>query len=158
MNYKIALYYITAMVVVFSLIFSGCVSAPPKTTPIPTATPVQTASPQSIAPSINVTSYPATSDVDTDFGIDWEVLGGTPGSISKTAIIWGFNNGRANITDYTNISAVQTGNTPEQFNATLNVPDNSTIYFRAYAVVDGLEIYTKEYQTVIFPSAVSGEP
>jgi len=158
MKYKTVLYTVTAIVIVFSLIFSGCVSVPPKTTPIPTVIPTQTASPEPIAPTINVTSYPVSSDVDTDLGIDWEVIGGTPGTISKTAIIWDFNKGSANISDYSNISKVLTGNTPEQFNTTLNVPDNSTIYFRAYAVVDGMEIYTKEYQTVIFPTAVSGEP
>jgi hypothetical protein len=158
MKYKLVLYYITAIVIVFSLLFSGCVSVPPKTTPMPTVIPTQTASSQSVVPVINVTSYPASSDVDTDFGIDWDVTGGTPGIISKTAIIWDYKRGSAKISDYSNISAVQTGKTPEQFNDTLNVPDNSTVYFRAYAVVDGIEIYSQEYQTVIIPSAVSGEP
>ncbi len=58
------------------------------------------------------------------------------------------------------MSEVQTGNTPEQFNAIINIPVNSTIYtiyFRAYAVVDGTDIYSKEYQTIIVPSASSGD-
>lgn len=154
MKYKRVLHYIPAIVIVFLLLFSGCVSAPPKTTP----TPAQTAGLESINPAINVTSYPESTDADTDLVIEWEVSGGATGNISKTAIIWGFNRGSANLSEYSNMSAVQTGVTPEQFNATLNFPDNSTIYFRAYAVVDGIDIYSKEYQTVIIPSAVSGEP
>ena len=132
----------------------------PQTTPTPAITPVPTVSPAAIAPAINVTSYPESTDVDTGLGIDWQVSGGITGKISKTAIIWDFNNGSANISDYSNMSEVQTGNTPEQFNAIINIPVNNTIYtiyFRAYAVVDGTDIYSKEYQTIIVPSASSGD-
>ncbi len=55
------------------------------------------------------------------------------------------------------MSEAQKGNIPEQFNAIIDVPANSTIYsiyFRAYAVVDGTDIYSKEYQTIIIPSTV----
>jgi len=160
MIFRTVLQYITAMIIVFSLLFSGCVSVPPQVTPAPTMTPVPTVSPEAIAPTINVTSYPESTDADTGLGIDWQVSGGKTGQISKTAIIWDFNNGTANISDYSNMSEVQTGNTPEQFNAIINIPANSTtytIYFRAYAVVDDTDIYSKEYRTIIVPSAASGD-
>ena len=128
MIFRTVLQYITAMIIVFSLLFSGCVSVPPQVTPAPTMTPVPTVSPEAIAPTINVTSYPESTDADTGLGIDWEISGGITGKISKTAIIWDFSNGSADISDYPNMGEVQSGNSPEQFNAIINVPVNHTTY------------------------------
>jgi hypothetical protein len=138
------------------VIISGCVNAPSsKVTPAVTAPSVVATV---AAPAIIVTSYPASVDTETDLGIDWEVSGGMPGNISRTAIIWGFNMSSANVSDYPEMSTVKTGKTPQQFNTILDVPlNNGTIYFRAYAVVDGIDIYSDEYQTIIVPPAVSGE-
>lgn len=160
MIFKTVRQYVTAMIIVFSLLFSGCVSVPPQATPTPTITPAPTISPVEIAPAINVTSYPESTDADTGLGIDWQVSGGKTGQISKTAIVWDFSNGSADISDYSNMSEVQTGNSPEQFTAIIDLPVNSTaykIYFRAYAVVDGVDIYSREYRTIVVPSAASGD-
>ena len=135
----------------FTLIISGCMNAPSsQVTPTVTIPSVPTVT--SMAPTIMVISYPASVDTDTDLGIDWTVSGGKPGNISKTAIIWGFNRSSANVSDYPEMSTVRTGTTPQQFNDILEaIPANSTIYFRAYATVDGIDIYSDEYQTIIVP-------
>ncbi len=146
------IHHIAALAIVFSLFISGCMSTPP-----PQITPAQTATPVPGAPVINVTSYPESIDADTNLSIDWEVVDGAPGNIIKTAIIWGFKEGSPAISDYEGMSTVQTGKTPQQFNATLNAPSNGTIYFRAYAVVDGTDVYSKEYRTEVVPPNVSGE-
>ncbi len=150
--------HIIFVAILFSLFISGCVNAPSsQVTPTATAPPV-VATVTSIAPTIIVTAYPASVDPDTDLAIDWEVSGGMPGNIRRTAIIWGFNSSTANVSDYPEISTVWTGKTPQQFNVTLNVPPtNVTIYFRAYAAVDGIDIYSDEYQTIIVPPATGSE-
>ncbi len=160
-NRKIS-YHIISVAIFFSLFVSGCVNAPSsQVMPAVTAPSVPTIVPSpvtSTAPTIIVISYPASVDPDTDLAIDWNVSGGMPGNISKTAIIWGLNKGSANVSDYPEMSTVRTGTTPQQFNVTLeSLPTNGTIYFRAYAAVDGIDIYSDEYQTIIVPSAAGGE-
>lgn len=149
--------YILFAGILFSLFISGCVNEPSsQVTPVPSVTPVPTVT--AVPPTITVTSYPASVDTDTDLGIDWNVSGGMPGNISRTAVIWGFNMSNANVSDYPEMSTVRTGKTPQQFSVTLNISyTNVTIYFRAYAIVDGIDIYSDEYQTIIVPAAISGE-
>jgi len=145
----------------FSLFISGCVNVPSSQAPptvtvpsVPTIVPTVT----STTPTIKVMSYPASVDTDTDLGIDWIVSGGTPGNISKTAIIWGLNRSNASVSNYPEMSTAWTGTTPQQFNVTLEgLPTNGTIYFRAYAAVNGIDIYSDEYQTIIVPQASGGE-
>ncbi len=146
-------------IIIFSLLISGCVNAPsPQVTPTPTVPSAPTIVP-SPPPTITVISYPESIDTETDLGIDWNVSGGMPGTISRTAIIWGFNMSSANVSDYPEMSTFRTGKSPQQFSVTLNVPNqtNVTIYFRAYATVDGIDIYSDEYKTIIVPPATSGE-
>ncbi len=153
-------YHIISIVIFFSLVISGCVNAPSsKVRPTVTVSSVPTIVPSpSMAPTITVTSYPASVDNETDLAIDWTVSGGTPGNISETAIIWGLNKSNADVSGYPEMSTVSTGTTPQQFNATLQgLPTNGTIYFRAYATVDGVDIYSNEYQTIIVPVSTGGE-
>jgi hypothetical protein len=164
------------------LIVSGCTNPAPKSTPVPTAkytetpaetptqqaTPVPTAKPIPTAtpertavtaakPSINVTSYSTSVTGESNFTITWVVSGGTIGTISKTMILWGFNSGGMNIKDYSRNSTVQTGQTPGTFSAELKAPaGGGPIYFRAYAMVDGTDIYSAEYQIVINPRYTGG--
>ncbi len=130
---------------------SSQVTSPVAATSVPTIAATVT----SMAPTIKVIYYLASVDADADIGIDWTISGGTPGNISKTAIIWGFNRGNASVSDYPEMSAVWKGTTPKQFNVTLNAPPtNGTIYFRAYATVDGIDIYSDGYQIIIVPPPV----
>ncbi len=151
-------YHIIFMAIFFSLFISGCVNVPSSQV-TPTAPSVPTIAPSpSVAPTIIVTSFPASVDNETDLAIDWTVSGGTPGIISKTAVIWGLNKSNADVSGYPEISTVSAGTTPQQFNATLQgLPANGTIYFRAYATVDGIDIYSDEYQTIIVPPDAGGE-
>ncbi len=129
-------------------------------TPMSTATPISaiTSAPTANATvsattaTINVTSYPASVQGGANFTIQWQVSGGTPGTISNTAILWGFNSGGMNITDYLRSSAAQTGSTPQTFSAELTAPSGGgPIYLRAHAVVDGVDIYSPEKQIAIIP-------
>ena len=162
MRYRNISVHILFVVILFSLFISGCVNAPSsQVTPTPTVPSVPTIVPSPVTstpPTITVTSYPASVDTDTDLGIDWSVSGGMPGNISRTAVIWGYNMSNASVSDYPEMSTVLTGKTPQQFTVTLNVPQtNATIYFRAYATVDGIDIYSDEYHTIIVPPATGGE-
>jgi hypothetical protein len=160
------------------LIVSGCMNPAPKSTPEPTATstetpaatptqtaPVPTATPvptptseiTAVKPSINVTFYSTSVTGESNFTVNWEVSGGTPGTISKTMILWGYKSGNGNITDYPRNSTAQTGQTPGTFRAELIAPaGGGPIYFRAYALVDSTDIYSSEYQIIIIPRYTGG--
>ncbi len=117
-----------------------------------TSTPTTNATVAATTAKINVTSYPASVQGEANFTIQWQVSGGTPGAISNTSILWGFNSGGMNITDYPRSSAAQTGSTPQTFSANLTAPSGGgPIYLRAHAVVDGVDIYSPEYQITISP-------
>ncbi len=162
------------------LLVSGCLSPTTTPTPTPTAvstetpaatstvatigTPISTATPISAITStpttnataaattakINVTSYPASVQGEANFTIKWEVSGGTPGTISNTSILWGFNSGGMNISDHPRSTAAQTGSTPQTFSAELTAPSGGgPVYFRAHAVVDGVDIYSPENRITI---------
>ncbi|VVB55296.1 Secreted repeat of uncharacterised function [uncultured archaeon] len=91
---------------------------------ITTQSPVATSS---LGPAINVTSFPSTAFGDTIITIRWEVSGGTPGNISNTAILRGYKSGSADISDYSNSTAIQTGKTPQQFSSEINIPASGTV-------------------------------
>ncbi|VVB95883.1 Uncharacterised protein [uncultured archaeon] len=173
----VTLQYIIVTSIVLSLVISGCVSAPPPQTPTatptpppipttpapttvtPTPSPATTSAPvatPSVPPTIRVTAYPASVNGDTNFTVRWEVSGGTPGDIGNTGIIWGFKSGGANISDYLRTSIIQQGKTTATFNAELKAPAGGTVYFRAHAIVDGVDIYSPEYQITIIATTGGG--
>jgi hypothetical protein len=159
--------YIAAIAIV-SLIISGCVSAPPGVTPTATTTPVPTtavptatpitgttvATPavtSSVPPAIKVTSYPPGVDGEANFTIQWEVAGGTTGNIGQTGVQWGYS------ANYTRNSTVLTGKSPDTFSVNLIAPaGGDLIYFRVYATVDGVDIYSPQYQIAISPRYTGG--
>lgn len=157
-----------ASIVIVSLIISGCVSAPPGVTPTPVSTPapktaVPTTTPipgttvatpavtSSVPPSIKVTSYPPGVNGEANFSIQWEVTGGTTGNIGQTGVQWGYS------ANYTRNSTVLTGKSPETFSVNLIAPAGGDfIYFRVYATVDGVDIYSPGYQITITPRYTGG--
>lgn len=161
------IFYIASIAIV-SLLLSGCVSAPPGVTPTPASTPipitaVPTPTPKpgtvlatpavtpSVPPAIKVTSYPPSANGEENFTIQWEVAGGTTGNISKTGVQWGFS------ANYTRNSSVLTGKTPQKFSVDLKAPaGGDLIYFRVYATVDGVDVYSPEYQIAINPRYTGG--
>lgn len=164
--------YIIASVIVLIVVFSGCVSQTPSPTPAPTAAVTTTPSPiptpvpttiaptpiatPSIPPAIKVTSYPPSVNGGTNVTIRWEVSGGAPGEISNTAVHWGYKSGGANISDYQRVSNIQTGKSPQGFSADIRVPAGGTFYFRVRAVVDGVDVFSNEYQISIIAPMGSG--
>ena len=152
--------------IAIALIISGCVSAPPGATPTPASTPVPTtavptttpgttvATPgvtPSIPPSIKVTSYPPGANGEENFTIQWEVAGGTTGNISKTGVQWGYS------ANYTRNSTALAGKTPQKFSVDLIAPAGGDfIYFKVYATVDGVDIYSPGYQIAINPRYTGG--
>ncbi|HYN44488.1 MAG TPA: hypothetical protein VER35_00665 [Candidatus Limnocylindrales bacterium] len=103
------------------------------------------------APTIKMFSIPKRVVENTDFTITWEVSGGAAGNIDRTEIIWDFKKGNASITDYSHNTSSMTGKTPLELTGILKIPQTSTIYFRAYAIVDGMEIFSDEFPITIFP-------
>lgn len=117
--------------------------------------PEQIITVSALPPTITVTSIPGRAVENTNFTIKWSVSGGI-GDISKTEIIWDYKKGNATINDYSHYTSSLTGKSPLEFSETLKVPQSSTIYFRAYAIVDGIEIYSSEYEMTIYPQVESG--
>jgi len=103
----------------------------------------------SSTPAIKVTSFPQSAHGDTIVTIKWEVIGGTESEISNTAIIWGYSSAGENVSDYPKSTVIQTGKTPKEFSAGINIPSSGTLYFRIHAVVDGSDIYSLENQISI---------
>ena len=129
-------------------------------TPVSTIAPVSTATSTATAnataaattATINITSYPTSVQGEANFTIQWQVTGGSPGTISNTSILWGFNSSGTNMSGYPRSSAPQAGSTPQSFSATLTAPSGGgPVYVRAHAVVDGVDIYSPEQQITIIP-------
>ena len=168
--------YFMASVIVFIVVFSGCVSKIPSQTPTQTATPSSTPIPTQVAPvsttvtqtqtpiatssvppGIKVTFYPFSVNGGTNITMKWEVSGGTQGEISDTAVLWGYKSGGANISEYPRVSKIQTGRTPKEFSADITAPSGGNFYFRAHAVIDRVNVYSPEYQiTIIAPMGGGG--
>ncbi len=123
--------------------------APIVVTPSPTA-------PQPVAPTIRVIFYNTSVTGDENFTVRWQVSGGMLGDITHSAVHWGFRSGGADIKDYGRFSKVLTGKTPQEFSVELKAPASGPIYFRAHALVDGVDVYTPEYQIAINPRYTGG--
>ena len=52
-------------------------------------------------------------------------------------------------------TSIQTGKTPKEFSAGINIPSSGTLYFRAHAIVDGSDIYSPENQISIIQQTVA---
>ncbi|MFZ3058942.1 MAG: hypothetical protein WA102_04300 [Candidatus Methanoperedens sp.] len=102
-----------------------------------------------IKPAINLTYIPSSVKGNTNFTIRWSVTGGTEGEINQTAVLWGYMNGGANMSDYPQKSNIQTGKTPQEFTADFYSPAGGTLYIRVLATVDDVHVYSPEYQISI---------
>jgi hypothetical protein len=106
----------------------------------------------SAPPIIIVTSIPGRPIENSNYTIKWQVSGGLAGDVSKTELLWDFKKGNAIVTDYSQNTPSMTGKTPMEFSQTLKAGQSSTIYFRAHAIVDGIEIFSDEKQITIYPA------
>ncbi len=87
-------------------------------------------------PTLTFVQYPEIAGYNSTFSVSWMVSGGDPGVIETTYIRWGLNP-----LSLVNTSANFSGTTWAVFTADgLNAPGyNTTMYVRAYAIVDGVE-------------------
>jgi MarR-like DNA-binding transcriptional regulator SgrR of sgrS sRNA len=106
----------------------------------------------SAPPIIIVTSIPSRPIENSNYTIKWQVSGGLAGDVSKTELLWDFKKGNATVTDYSQSTPSMTGKTHMEFSQTLKAGQSSTIYFRAHAIVDGIEIFSDEKQITIYPA------
>jgi hypothetical protein len=84
----------------------------------------------------------------TNITIQWEVSGRNNGTISDTAILYGYKSGSENSSDYSKAPVI-TGKILQQFSTGIIIPPSGTIYFRAHAIVDGTNVFSQEYQISI---------
>ncbi|MBU0685610.1 MAG: S8 family serine peptidase [Candidatus Thermoplasmatota archaeon] len=89
---------------------------------------------QIAGPTITITVSPDYVPLNGTFSISWLVSGGRPGAISRTYLTWGLSSG-----SLTQTSPDFSGTTWARFTVNdIKAPGyNSTIYMKAYAVVDG---------------------
>jgi len=85
-------------------------------------------------PTITITTSPDYVRLNGTFSISWLVSGGSPGAISRTYLTWGLSS-----SSLTQTSPDFSGTTWARFSVNdIQAPGyNSTIYLKAYAVVDG---------------------
>jgi subtilisin family serine protease len=85
-------------------------------------------------PAVTITSHPSSVAINGTFSITWMVSGGNPGAIQSTYLRWG-----SSPTSLTQNSSSFTGQTWASFtvNDIPSLPQNGTIYLKAYATVDG---------------------
>ena len=89
---------------------------------------------QIAAPTVTITDYPEFAEPNSTFSVSWLVSGGNPGTIQQTYLAWGETS--ASLTE---TSADFSGTTWARFTVDdIEAPGyNVTLYFRAYANVDG---------------------
>jgi len=85
-------------------------------------------------PAVTITKSPSFADINATFSITWMVTGGTPGMIQATHLSWG-----TTPTSLSESSSTFTGQTWASFTVDniQSLPQNGTLYLRAYATVDG---------------------
>lgn len=101
-------------------------------------------------PTLTFIEYPDYAALNSTFSVTWMVSGGDPGVIQTTYLRWGLSP-----TALTEMSSNFSGTTWATFTVdNIRAPDyNTTMYVRAYAVVDGLE-----YQSSILEMPVRESP
>lgn len=100
------------------------------------------------APEVVVLSYPKKGNRTSKYAFEWRVVGGDPGVIEESMILFGLKHGNIK-RDYIFHRPPQNGSTPRNFKDSFFINyAGVTVYFRAYAIVDGKEYYSDEYSTM----------
>lgn len=96
-------------------------------------------------PEVVLLSYPEEGNASSLYIFKWRVVGGEPGIIEETGILWGPEKGQKK-GDYTFTGTLQKGSTPKNFQDSFYVGYGGVrVYFRVYAVVDGAYYYSEEH-------------
>jgi hypothetical protein len=101
-------------------------------------------------PTVTITASPDYVRLNGTFSISWLVSGGSPGAISRTYLTWGLSS-----SSLTQTSPDFSGTTWARFTVNdIQAPGyNSTIYVKAYAVVDG-----SPYESAVLDVPVHAAP
>ncbi len=142
------IYVVALVVMVSSLVISGCVSPPPATpTPTPAATPMLTPTPSPTPGySVEVLSAPATAAAGQSFTVSWRVNSPVQKTINHTAVHYGPDSKSEplTLTSYPSLTAVQSGTIPNDFSANITISKTGIFYFRAHAIIDGTNYWSGE--------------
>ena len=149
--------YIAFIAIVSSLIISGCVSQEPTVTPAPTVAPttmptaVPTATPvpvptQEPGTSVEVLNAPATAVAGKSFDVMWRVNSLSVKTIPHTAVHYGSvsKSEPLTLTSYPSLTPVQNGTIPANFTTKIIINAAGITYFRAHAIVDGVNYWSQE--------------
>jgi plastocyanin len=102
------------------------------------------------AVSVTILEYDDNASVGQPFNVTWEVTSDEDVQleITETTVFWASQSVSGTPEtpeDYGNQSdSSSTGTIPQEFNTTITVDQADTVYFRAYAVVDGQEYWSEE--------------
>jgi hypothetical protein len=150
-------YYCVAFLAIVSLlIISGCVSKEPQGTPVPTAIP--TAVPTQVVPtatpsptqqpgiSVEVLNAPENASAGKSFDIIWRVNSPSEKNITHTAIHYGPESKSEPLTlaSYPILTTAKIGKIPANFSDKITINATGVTYFRAHAIVDGLNYWSSE--------------
>jgi len=158
--------YIAFIAIVSSLILSGCVSQEPTGTPaptvvpttiptaIPTATPVPTQEPGT---SVEVLNAPATAVAGKSFDVVWRVNSPSVKTIPHTAVHYGpqAQVEPLSLSSYPSLTPVQNGTIPANFSVRITINSTGITYFRAHAIVDGVQYWSPERTITISGSSIA---
>ncbi|MDD5473574.1 MAG: hypothetical protein PHU34_05430 [Candidatus Methanoperedens sp.] len=149
-------HYIAVAAIVTSLIISGCVTAPPEAIPSPAATPVQTPAPTP-GISVEVLKAPASAVAGEKFEVSWRVNSPVRKDIPHTAVHYGQESKSEPLTlkSYPSLTTPQNGTIPADFSASIAVNVSGTTYFRAHAIIDGVNYWSEEKMITISASSAT---
>ncbi|MBI4171063.1 MAG: hypothetical protein HY514_05160 [Candidatus Aenigmarchaeota archaeon] len=107
-------------------------------------------------PSIDVTTYPSTANLDGTVNITW-VVKGPALNFQHTAVHYGYEHRPGNFlktttpdeAGYPALSDVYNGTSPATFTVSIPVINPGTLYFRAHAIINGAHYWSKEYTSTV---------
>ncbi len=136
------IYYIAAVAIV---IISGCVVPPKGVTPMPTATPTPTPAPTP-GISVEVLNAPSSAVAGKSFEVTWKVNSPMQKNITHTAVHYGNESKSEPLTlqSYPSLTTPQSGTIPNEFRANITINTAGVTYFRAHAIVDGMNYWSSE--------------
>lgn len=156
MNGRGLLYYFKFTAIVLFLIISGCVSEPPPAEPqtTPAATPAE---------GVRVLTAPVFAEAGSSFEVTWRVVSLVEKNIIHTAVHYGpeHNSEPLTLQSYPDLTTPQMGLIPADFRASMTINRTGVTYFRAHAIIDGVDYWSDERTiTVTGPPTIvpSGTP
>lgn len=95
---------------------------------------------------MEVLNSPATAVAGKSFEVSWRVNSPVQKNIPHTAIHYGpdSKSDPLTLTSYPNLTPPQNGTIPADFKANITIGKTGIIYFRAHAIIDGVNYWSEE--------------